>query len=273
MNFFEQILAFLDGQMTRPTMYGWFHLMMFAIIIALTIFLVAKYKNATDKQNRNILLIFAVVMIVFEIYKQLNFSYNSATDVWNYQWYAFPFQFCSTPMYVFLIAALIKKGKVQDAMFAFLATYGLFGGLAVMLYPNDVFVSTIGINIQTMVHHGLMLTGGIYLLASGRVKLHIRSLLKASIVFVIILVLAQAMNYAAHFAQLPGTFNMFFISPYYGNHLPILSNIRATAPYPLFLVVYVVGFTFVAGLMLLIAMALKTVKAVIIKNCKKRKAC
>ena len=82
-------------------------------------------------------------------------------------------------MYIFLIAALIKKGKVQDSLFAFLGTYALFAGLAVMLYPNDVFTTTIGINIQTMVHHGLMLVGGVYILASGRAKLEHKTILKS----------------------------------------------------------------------------------------------
>ena len=260
MNFFERILNFLDGQMTRPLPYGWFHLLAFGVIIALTIFMAVKYKNSTDKQNRRILLTFAIVMIVLEIYKQLNFSYNGATDVWNYRWYAFPFQFCSVPMYVFLIAALIKKGKVQDALFAFLGTYALFAGLAVMLYPVDVFTSTIGINIQTMVHHGLILVAGVYLIASGRVKLEHKTILKAAIVFVIVFTLAFIMNEVHEALNIEGNFNMFFISRHGVNHLPILNQIFATAPYLVFLAAYLFGFTLVAYIILMCAKVASIVK-------------
>jgi len=253
MNFFERILNFLNAQMLEPLPYGWFHLMMFGLIIGLTIFLVIKYRNANDKTVKRILLIFSLIMITLEIYKQLNFSYNGSTDTWDYQWYAFPFQFCSVPMYVMLIASLVKKGKVENALYAFLGTYTLFAGIAVMLYPNDVFVTTAGINIQTMIHHGFMLTIGVYMLASKRVPLNVKSVLKASIVFSIILVMAISMNYITHFAGLGETFNMFFVSPYHGTHLPVLSLIYPLVPYVIYLFIYAFGFTLVSYIVVLIA--------------------
>jgi len=253
MNFFEKILHFLDVQMSTPLPYGWFHLLMLALIISFTIFLVIKYRNANDKTVKRILLTFSLIMITLEIYKQLNFSYNGLTDTWDYQWYAFPFQFCSVPMYVMLIASLVKKGKVENALYAFLGTYTLFAGMAVMLYPNDVFVTTVGINLQTMVHHGLMMVVGIYMLASKRVPLTIKSVLKASIIFSIIFLMAIAMNYTAHFAGLTETFNMFFVSPYFGTHLPVLSLIYPLVPYIVYLFIYTFGFTLVSYIVILIA--------------------
>jgi hypothetical protein len=65
-------------------------------------------------------------------------------------------------MYVGLLAGLLKEGKVRRALYSFLGTFCLFAGLAVMVYPNDVFTSTLGISIQTMVHHGGMTVLGIY---------------------------------------------------------------------------------------------------------------
>ena len=253
MNFFERILNFLDVQMIKPLPYGWFHLMMFAIMIALSIFLVIKYRNASDKTVKKILLTFSIIMLTLEVYKQLYFSYNGATDAWNYQWYVFPFQFCSVPMYVMLIAGLVKKDKVENILYSFLGTYTLFAGIAVMLYPNDVFLSTVGINIQTMIHHGFMMVIGIYMLASKRVPLNIKSVLKASIVFSIIVLMAVIMNYTAHFAGLETEFNMFFVSPYFGTHLPVLSLIYPLVPYVVYLFIYTFGFTLVSYIVILIA--------------------
>ena len=50
---------------------------------------------------------------------------------YNYAWYAFPWQFCSTPMYIGLLAGL-SKGKLHDHFCAYLATFALFAGTAVM---------------------------------------------------------------------------------------------------------------------------------------------
>jgi len=45
------------------------------------------------------------------------------------------------------------------------------------------------------------------------------------------------------------TFNMYFISPYFDCTLPILSIIYPLVPYPLFLVMYILGFSLIAALM------------------------
>ena len=60
-----------------------------------------------------------------------------------------------------------KEGCVKDSAMAFMMTFSLFGGLVVMAYPNDVFIETIGINLQTMIHHGLQVVLGIYLFVLG----------------------------------------------------------------------------------------------------------
>lgn len=273
MNFFEKILNALDGRMTCPTMYGWFHLLALAVIISLIVFLCIKFKNSNDKTVRIILLVLSSIMILFEIYKQLNYSYNGATDTWDYQWYAFPFQFCSTPMYVALIASLIPKGKVQDAMYCFLATYGLFGGLSVMLYPADVFIGTIGINIQTMIHHGFQIVMGVYLLVSGRVDFKIKTswktLLKASIVFVSLTLIALLADVIVVKAGITETFNMFYISPYYACSLPLLSALYPVLPYFIFLIVYMLGFALCAYIMLLLAKAISLITPAVKKIFKK----
>lgn len=257
MNAFEKVLHFLEAGMPRQYGFGWFHLMFLSIVIGMTVFIALKFKNADDKTNRKILLTFAGIMLFMELYKQLVFSYNGVTDVWDYQWYAFPFQFCSVPMYVMLIAGLVKNGKFQDSLFAFLATYGLFAGIATMALPNDMLTSTIGINIQTLWHHGSMIIIGVYMLASGRAKLSHKTIIKALPVFAATMLIAIAMNTTANLVGLEETFNMFFINPIYDNHLPVLSIIYDMVPFVAFLFIYAIGFTFVGYLMIVISMGIK----------------
>lgn len=262
MEFWGQLLAFLDTDMETPTMYGWFHLLFFAASIVAGILLCVKYKHPTDRFVSKLLLITAVLSIFFEVYKQINFtfSYDGQTITGDFQWYAFPFQFCSTPMYVGLLAGLQPKGKVRDALCTYLGTYALFGGLVVMIYPAQVFIDTIGINIQTMICHGSMLTVGIYLLGTQYIKLEHKTILKAIPVFICLVAVATVMNEIAYTSGLlqTETFNMFFISPYCEGTLPVYSLVQGVVPYPWCMIIYVAIFTLAAYIMLLIAMLVKT---------------
>jgi hypothetical protein len=52
-----------------------------------------------------------------------------------------------------------------------------------------------------------------------------------------------------HYAKPDVGFNMFYISPFQPCTLPVLSEVYAKVPsYPVFLVIYVLGFTLVAAL-------------------------
>ena len=158
--------------METPPSFGWFHLMWVAITFLALIPLLRFPKQQSQDHVRRVVLTTAIIVIVLEVYKQINYSFSyEGGIVFDYQWYAFPFHFCSTPMYVGLLAGFIKKGKLHTSLCAYLATYAVFAGTAVMIYPNDAFVRTIGINIQTMICHGSMITIGIYLYATGHVKL------------------------------------------------------------------------------------------------------
>jgi len=212
---------------------------------------------------RKVVFIASAVVLLLEIYKLINYSFSYADGkiTFDFQWYAFPFQFCSTPMYVGILAGLIKKGKVHNALCAYLATYSVFAGLCVMVYPGDVFIGTIGINIQTMICHGIMLPIGAYLFATGHVKLEHKTILKALCVFAAAVVIAVIMNEIAHWSGLEETFNMFYFSPYWPPHLPIYSTVQGIVPYPLSLIIYIAGFTAAAYLVLLASMGIRRLAA------------
>ena len=257
--FWGQVLTFLNSSMNTPKPYGIFHLIWFALAIALGIVL-SIYCKDTARYARRIVFITAVIVAVLEVYKQINytFTFDGTAIHTDYQWYIFPWQFCSTPMYVGLLAGL-TRGKVHDSLCAYLATFAVFAGACVMVYPNDVFISTIGVNIQTMVCHGSMLTVGIYLLASGYVKLEHKTVLRAIPVFAATVAVAVVLNEIAHATGLleTETFNMFFVSPYCDPHLAVYSIVQQHVAYPWCLIIYIIGFSLAAYVILLIAMGIR----------------
>lgn len=258
MEFLNTVLAALNGTMEVPTLFGWFHILWLVLSIGGAIALSLWQRKQEKQHQRTVLLVTTIIVIVLEIYKQLLYSYQVN---WDYQWYAFPMQFCSTPMYVGLLAALTRKGKIHESACAYMATFSLFAGTAVMIYPGDVFIDTIGINIQTMICHGSMIFLAIYLMATGYVKLGFKTVLKAVPIFAIFLLIAMGLNEWAYQSGLleQHGFNMFYISPHQPGHLPIYSDVQAIVPYPWSLLIYIVGFTAASYVMQLIAMLVRFV--------------
>ncbi len=261
MEFLGWLITTLDSSMEEPTLYGWFHWLFLALTVIAAIFLCKRFKNADEKTVRKIILTISLISIVLEIYKQFNytFSYENGVIVADFQWYAFPFQFCSTPMYIGLLAALIKNKKVHSALSAYLATFAVFAGLCVMVYPVQVFISTIGINIQTMICHGSMIVLGVYLLYINYIKLEHKTILKAASVFAACVAIAMISNEIAKISGLleRETFNMFYISPYCEPSLPVYSLVQQVVPYPFCLIIYIAGFSIASYLILLFAMLIK----------------
>ena len=249
-------LLITDWKIETPKTFGAFHLVALALTIGLAIILgiygskLSNDQEKCDKIAKRVTLIFGLILLTIEIYKQTLYT----LDAGHYQWYAFPYQFCSVPMYACLINAFIKNQKINNAIYYFLAMFGFVSGMAVMIYPGDVFVSTLTICIHTMIWHGSLVALGVFLMTSRKLGRNIfKEVIPGTIVFTCFLVgalLLDIVMYHALFkegAKFAGeTFNMFFISPYFNCTLPILSIIYPKVPYIVFLFTYLIAFTLAA---------------------------
>ncbi len=243
------ILDLLNFDMQKPLLYGnlkdsWFQYLSLIFMVFFSYLAIKKMKGMNDQQVNKVLIGMTVIMWVFEIYKQVIFSYQAN---WSYMWYAFPFQFCSVAMYIAPIIPLIKNKKIRSSMITFLATYTLFSGLAVMFYPATVYVTTIGINIQTMVHHGLLVIVGVGLLVN-HIDHKWESFVGSMGIFLVLLVIAATLNLVHTKYIDSGTFNMFFINPRFENGLPILGAIQPLVGPVSFIIIYYLGFSFISFL-------------------------
>ena len=237
--------------MPTPTNYGWFHLLSIGLVVAATVLFCVFFRDTSDKRFRIILGICWVVIVLLEIYKQVIFSVNfeDGKAVWSYQWYAFPYQLCSTPLYALPLVVFLPQGKIRDAVMSFLSSFAFFGGLAVMIFPNDVFIGYIGINIQTMIHHGLQVVLGIFLAVYNRRKLGVKYWLSSLPVYGVAIAIAMILNLTIHQLVPDQTFNMFYISHYYDCTLPVLSVIDSMVPWAVLFIIYLFGFIIVSLIM------------------------
>ena len=254
MEFLRTLLSLVDTKLAVPAPYGPFHVF-FIITSIFCGFSISRYcANKGESYIRRFLLVDALLITVLEIYKQINFSFHvdGSQILFDYQWYAFPFQFCSTPMYIGLLAAVIRGKSLHEHLCSYLATYALFAGICVMAYPVTVFIDTIGINIQTMVCHGSMITTSIVMLRTGYVKVAPKTIIRAFPVFLTLVFAGMIMNEVAYQTGLleTDTFNMFFISPYCEPELPVYSQIQGFVPFPFSVLIYIAGFTAASGIVM-----------------------
>lgn len=256
MTAFESFLyRCLSVTMEKPTLYGSFHIISILLTIALTVGACFFLRNASDKKMRIIVFITWFIITFFEVGKQLLFAMHVEGDLmtWQYNWYSFPFQFCSTPYYTLPFIFLLKDCKLRRAIMSYIATFSLFAGFIVMVLPTSVFNTYTFINSQTMILHGLQVVLGVWMAVYNRDRLNLPFFASGLITFAGFSSAAMVLNvvmpkYLAG-KGIEDAFNMFYISPYYNNDLPILSTLYPMLPYPVYLIVYLLGFGLAAVIM------------------------
>ena len=249
MNLFEKILYFLQKEMPEPTPFGWYHLLCIGIMLLFIVILIIRRKKHNDKQLKIVLATYGIIVLVLEILKQLTWSFNydpiTQLITWDYEWYAFPFQLCTTPIYISLICLFLKKGKLRDALLSYLAFFTILGSISTILLPESCFVEDILVNIHTMYLHLGSFVISVYLLFTKEVKLNKKNFISATIVFLSLTTIAEILNISIyHSGILNGeTFNMFYISPYFISSLPVFDIIQENVPYIIYLLIYIVALT------------------------------
>ena len=265
MNKFEELLYFLQGEMTEPKAFGWFHIL-WLILSAIAIFVLYKRKKYySDKQLKIVLGVYGIIALILEVLKQLiwTFNYDTATNIvtWDYNWYAFPFQLCTTPIFVSLICLFLKKGKVRNSLLSYMAFITILGSIATVILPNNCFVSDILVNIHTMWLHLGSFVVSVYLIMCGEVKTNFKSLKGASIVFLIFVGIALFMNLFVYNIGILNKeeFNMFYISPYFISELPGFNFLQSNLPYIPYLTLYVCALILGGAIICYIAKLIKCI--------------
>ena len=245
------LLDFLATEMTRPIAYqglesSWFQYLTLLVWLSLIVYTWYLSKHYHEEKATKAIFYVGLILLAFEIYKQVVFTYEAA----SFQWYAFPFQFCSTPMYIMIIQRF-TRGRTKKALWMYLQTYGFFAGVAVMFYPVAVFHKMIGINIQTMVHHGAMSLVGFYLVLHAKPK--IQNFLDASFIFLMLTMIAVIMNGSFNLFNHSASFNMFFLNPKFQSHIPVISLFQAHVSSSIYIVIFIVGFSCIGYFMYLMS--------------------
>ena len=243
----------------RLTPYGPFHLVCIFITLAGMAFAVYLTLKKPEKTLYVLFIVSSILMWLGEGYKQ--FVESFASGKFYYNWYYFPFQFCSTPLFVYPLCCILKKGKVYDALSLYTGTYCLFAGASVVfISPTTVLGSGngyYGIATQSMLHHTLMMTTGVSALVYSAKKISVKLFLGNIGVYLVLLTIAEILNFGLP-VWTGQQVNMYFIAKNYtagDNPLGYFRDYYCSTVfgYPLLVIVYSLIFTEVACLFAYVA--------------------
>ena len=209
----EQLDLFLESlewPMTPPPAYGWFHILYTLIGFAVCGFLAWKLRKVSDKAARWILFSIGLALAISEVYKQLFYFFVVGEN--TYKWGDFPFQFCSMPLYICLIAPWLKPGKIQRGMYSFIVLFNLLGGSISFVEPSGLFHSYWFLTCHALAWHMILVFVGLFLCFSGRGGTEKGDYKVAAITFLVLCGVAMNIN---GFVQdvIGGSINMFFVGP------------------------------------------------------------
>lgn len=241
----EEFIHFLQGEMEVPGLISWFHFLMLIPMIILTFLISFLFKNSSEKVYKRILLIFWIILIILEIFKQLvkSFHYGNPS-YWEYSIRDFPFSLCSMVYYFIPIILFVdreKHPKIVDAAIGYLCLISVAAGIVVCIYTKMVMTQFIYINVQSLIHHGSQVILGVYIYVWNRKNITIKTVYRCLIAFLITVVIAIIINLCFY----PNFINMFFINPTIITNLPIGNVVQEKAGYPVYLILFIITISLV----------------------------
>ena len=251
------ILNMTAWRMDTPQLFGSFHITASLMAAALAVIAAVSFsrRSAAEKNNRRILAATGWILIILEVYKQcfLYFIVNDgAFDFWF-----FPFQLCSVPMYLCVLLPAVKP-KARVILMTFMGGYTFVSAVAALIYPEDILRPYIALTVHGFIWHGLLLFISLLILLTGCMDPGAKGLARAAALFAALCVIAVIINAAAE-TVMPGIraahpavahdwAAMFYLNPFHISPQPVISDIQKTAGIPAGLLVYMLAIAAVSSM-------------------------
>ena len=209
--------------MRTPVPYSGSHLVFGGAGILAAIFLAWKLPRGTHPQ---VLPACGLILAVSEIYKQ-GFLYYIVNGG-QYDWWYFPFQLCSIPMYLCLLLPFIKPRmscRCVKAVHTFLQDFALLGGVMALAEPSGLMHPYLVLTLHGFIWHFILIFIGLYCAFAGLGGQSLSEFADTLPFFCGCAAAATFINVASH----PyGNADMFYISPYYPNGQVVFHQIALT---------------------------------------------
>ena len=115
-------------------------------------------------------------------------------------------------MYLCLIVPFLKEGKVQRAMYHFMTTFNLLGGIMAFAEPSGIIHGYWTLTLHAFIWHMVLIFVGLYLIASGRGAKTMKDYRSSVVLFLVLAAMAFAIN-LIFWNVSEGTIKMFYVGP------------------------------------------------------------
>ncbi len=203
----------------RPEPYGVFHLTFVAVSLLLIVFACYLMRKSSDRTFRAVMFTVGSALLLSEVYKQLYYYYAAGGA--GYDWYIFPFQLCSVPMYLSIVVGCMKKNKVRDTLCEYLASLGLLGGIMAYVEPSGILNGHYFTLIHSCLWHAFLIFIALYIIFTNNACRRLENYGRAILVLLGVIATATVLNIT--FRDKPN-FNMCYISPFYNTPLAVFSS-------------------------------------------------
>lgn len=183
-----------------------------------------------------------ILMLASEAWKQFTLTFAIGHGIYN--WWYFPLQLCSIPMYVLAAYPWLRGMRIRRAALCFLMTYCPLGGIAVFADTTGLHYPLAALTVHSYVWHILLILIGISsgaaflraaagdekrtLFARARTALPLRPFLYGTVFYLICCLTAVLLNLTF---DRYGAVNLFYINPDYRmqqvvfrDFVPLLGN-------------------------------------------------
>ena len=225
--FLQSILRMTAWPMTPPVPYSAFHILLtlFGAGLAFSFARVFGKKirsmASPEPYFRHILFSCGVFLALMELYKQA-FLYVIEFQG-HFDWWYFPFQLCSLPMYLCLLLPFVPH-KYQCIFCTFMYNYNLLGAVMVFVDPSGLMHPYWTLTLHGFIWHILLIFIGLLIAFSRMVLPTAKGFWQSTAVFAVGCVIATIINVTSH----PyGNADMFYITPYYATTQIVYSQIAA----------------------------------------------
>lgn len=263
------IIQFLEStawEMESPKVGSAFHIMAMVIVTvvacAAAVF-VARIgnngqitkDNSGDAVRIRILFVLGVLLLISEIYKQL--FYYFIINNGAYDWWQFPFQLCSVPMYLCILLPFCGE-KLQKVILTFMCGYTFVGAVAALIWPESILRPYVTLTLHGQIWHGILLFISIMIGLSGMADLTIKGFLRSTVLFLFLCAVAIVINMIAEPISIANPVydengilsypSMFYLSPYHPSYQPIIYDIDKAAGRPAAMAIYTLLIITAAGI-------------------------
>lgn len=231
--------------MTPPVLYGPFHLLAAfggsaAAIWAAWLFSPKDHPNTNTRIHQQkfdrIMLISGVILLIGELYKQLMNFYVVNDHV--YDWWIFPFQLCSLPMYLCPLLIMIHNEKRRRILCTFLLDFNMMGAVATFIDPSGIFHPYWTLTLHGVLWHLMLIFVGFVIIFSRKADLTTKGFLRTLPLFAFFCLAAEVLNSILHRFSAA---NLFYISPWEMSTQLLFGDIDRTLGRPVGILLYILA--------------------------------